>query len=353
MKIATKNFTNSSSIASHNSNFSDLVSVIIPTWNRWVLLSRAIASVRYQTHQNWELIIVNDASSDDTVPNVMELCANDSRIKLVNNPIQHGGGYCRHLGTQHATGDYIAFLDSDDYWLSNKLQKQISAARNSGFKDLVMLSPMAIEIDNRLLRVKQAQLLANQNICDYLYNRHGASLQSSCFMVSGDLARRITFDPTLQVNQDTDYLLKLEHAGAKFIYLDEALHVQDVKPRADRISMNTNLIDQSLAWFNHNPYAWSNASRKGFYLSDTAIRYARSGNRTQALRYFFLGLSASTGIFYAIRQLIRVLYGGELPRSFSRIWKTIRIVTDTKNTPLLTVIQFVLFLTAVLTDTQA
>ncbi|HEV8287270.1 MAG TPA: glycosyltransferase family 2 protein [Chitinophagaceae bacterium] len=104
-------------------NFNPLVSVIIPTYNRCLLLQEAIASVMAQTYTNWELIIVDDGSTDDTVETIRKI--NDYRIHLIAVPHKGHLGILRNIGVVNSKGDWLAFLDSDDLWLPQKLEKQL------------------------------------------------------------------------------------------------------------------------------------------------------------------------------------------------------------------------------------
>jgi glycosyltransferase involved in cell wall biosynthesis len=101
-----------------------LVSIVLPTFNRAALLGETIQSVLNQTYQNWELLIIDDGSTDDTREEVAKL--NDQRIKYFS--IEHSGiiGRARNVGVSRASGDYIAFLDSDDIWEIDKLEFQMA-----------------------------------------------------------------------------------------------------------------------------------------------------------------------------------------------------------------------------------
>lgn len=101
------------------------VSVIIPVYNRRKLLERAVQSVREQTYTDWEVLIVDDGSTDGTAEYAAELAAADPRIHTLRNTGSRGPGGARNVGIQRARGGFIAFLDSDDYWLPAKLAAQI------------------------------------------------------------------------------------------------------------------------------------------------------------------------------------------------------------------------------------
>ena len=101
------------------------VSVILPVYNAEKYLRDTILSVLEQTYQNFELIIVDDCSKDNSLRIIYECAAKDSRIKVLRNETNQGAAACRNRCIQEATGSYIAFLDSDDLWTSQKLESQI------------------------------------------------------------------------------------------------------------------------------------------------------------------------------------------------------------------------------------
>ena len=100
-----------------------VVSVIIPTFNRRYLLERAIASVQKQTYTCWELIVVDDGSTDGTRSFVQSF--QDDRIRYLRNEVKQGAQCARNKGLQAARGKYIAFLDSDNEWYADKLDLQV------------------------------------------------------------------------------------------------------------------------------------------------------------------------------------------------------------------------------------
>jgi len=104
-----------------------LASIILPTHNRKTMLLHAIESVIAQTYQNWELIVVNDASEDGTDDLVRNFMMNDSRISYIQNRSSLGGSGARNAGIAAARGHYVSFLDDDDRWMPDKLEKQIEA----------------------------------------------------------------------------------------------------------------------------------------------------------------------------------------------------------------------------------
>lgn len=109
----------------------DLVSIIMPSFNTANYILKSIESVKEQTYANWELIIVDDCSTDNT----REVLDNidDDRIRIFYNEVNMGAAVSRNRALQEAKGKWIAFLDSDDLWTSDKLEKQISFMENNDY----------------------------------------------------------------------------------------------------------------------------------------------------------------------------------------------------------------------------
>lgn len=103
----------------------NLVSIITPTFNSAKFIADTIESIVNQTYQNWELIIVDDASKDATIRIVENYLQTQLNIKLLKNEINKGAAYTRNRGIEAAQGDYIAFLDGDDIWKPHKLEVQL------------------------------------------------------------------------------------------------------------------------------------------------------------------------------------------------------------------------------------
>ena len=101
------------------------VSVVMPAYNCEKYIKKSIASVISQTYQNWELLVCDDCSTDGTRAVVEALAEKEPRIKYYKIPENVGASEARNFGIEKATGRYIAFLDSDDTWHPNKLEKQL------------------------------------------------------------------------------------------------------------------------------------------------------------------------------------------------------------------------------------
>ena len=107
-------------------NQTNLISIITPVYNSSRFITEVINSVLSQTYKNWEMIIVDDQSIDDSVDIIKDVIKNDSRFKVIELKCNVGAAQCRNAALNEMSGRFVAFLDSDDIWYPSKLEKQIS-----------------------------------------------------------------------------------------------------------------------------------------------------------------------------------------------------------------------------------
>lgn len=110
----------------------DLVSIIMPSYNTGAFIAESIQSVLNQTYTNWELIIVDDCSTDNT-DEILNMYLEDKRIRYLKNEKNFGAAISRNRALREAKGRYIAFLDSDDLWEPEKLRLQLSFMKEKGY----------------------------------------------------------------------------------------------------------------------------------------------------------------------------------------------------------------------------
>ena len=191
------------------------VSVIIPTKNRQDLLNRSIKSVINQSYKDWELFIVND-SKEKIIINQL-----DPRIHLVENQLLPGANGARNTGINLSSGNYIAFLDDDDTWNSNKLARQVDIMQSSNS----ILSYTGKEIiyqKNSMLGGKNSYYTTFLNPLVTLQIHNYIGTTSSIMIKSAVLKNQVNFDENIHSLQDYDLYLELAKRG-DFIGIPENL----------------------------------------------------------------------------------------------------------------------------------
>ena len=219
-------------------NISTLISVIIPFYNRSDVVERTLISVINQTYENWELLIVDDGSSEEESKNLTELVIQlkDPRIQVLIQTKNRGGGAARNIGMLAAKGEYIAFLDSDDDWEIDKLERQVAFHQDKSEK---LVSYTKSIIHYGVNKKPQAPLPSHaiekgEKIADYLFVRGGFMPTPSLFGARSVFINSL-FDTSLRRHQDYDFLLSLEQAGCTFEMINKVLvniHWEDVGTKA-------------------------------------------------------------------------------------------------------------------------
>lgn len=210
------------------------VSVVIPAYNRQDTIGRAIASVRAQTWQDFEIVIVDDGSTDGTAA-VAERFA-DARIRVIRHERNCGASAARNTGIAAARGDYIAFLDSDDEWLPQKLENQLDRLREQPAGTNVSCTGVVLHLIDRGIR--RDYVLAEcadwrRKITLGCDERPGTTL----------LARREVFeqvgplDEALPRFEDWDWLLRYAAIGGQIVILPAPLaNVYNIRGRLGHLT---------------------------------------------------------------------------------------------------------------------
>jgi len=207
------------------------VSIIMPTHNRAHLVRSAIESVLRQTYSNWELLIIDDASTDDT-QTVIAPFLNDGRISLHTLSSNAGGAGARNFGISKAQGEFIAFLDDDDEWLGNKLEKQLKIF--SCFQEIAIVSC------NYFLKSGDKRDLSRGYVSlDDLFFTNRIGSFSFC-ITKGAFVRDLWIDTALKACQDWDLWIKILQKTGLLSYIHEDCLVRYNDLDGQRLTKNRN-----------------------------------------------------------------------------------------------------------------
>jgi glycosyltransferase involved in cell wall biosynthesis len=183
-----------------------LFSIVIPTYNRAHLISRAIDSVVNQTYKNWELIIVDDGSTDNTKELVENYTRKDNRIRYVYQENAERSA-ARNKGVENAKGEYVCFLDSDDYYLDYRLKNLHKYIVEKSFQELFIITGKRTE-DNEII---ETNTLGNE-LCSenyYLDNVLKCIIHCQQVCISTSIIKKHFFNEQLTVSEDMELWLRI------------------------------------------------------------------------------------------------------------------------------------------------
>lgn len=217
-----------------------LVSVIVPTFNRAATIGDTLRSVLAQTHQDWEVVMVDDFSSDSSVETARSAGLGD-RLWIERHTENRGPSAARNTGILSARGRFVAFLDSDDQWLPTKLQTQLDLLQSEPDADMVFCATQTRVVMEGRERIRPERPVSpHEDWSEFLYLADGFA-QTSSFVLSRNLANRILFEPRLRQHEDSLFFLKAGRLGAKYLLVEKPLSVWHHDDRPDRLGYSPNL----------------------------------------------------------------------------------------------------------------
>lgn len=277
------------------------VSVIIPFYNREKTLRDAVQSVLAQTYSEFELLLVDDGSTDGSF--ALANSFNDPRVRVIKHAQNSGAAAARNTGVREAKNAFVAFLDSDDVWHTEKLQNHIPFHVNSGAAASCTSFKMVRE--NGAFSERHLDEKANWREA-FLYGCHVAP--GSTLMADRDVFERIGFlDETLQRLEDWDWLLRLVRSE-RFAALDNVL--SDVRvsgyPRYQSVADAIQRLR-----IRHEPMLADDRKSRGIFLSGLQIECAyisfHNTYHKETILHLFKAFAASPTGF--ARSVARILKG--------------------------------------------
>ncbi|MCM1987213.1 glycosyltransferase family 2 protein [Methanococcoides seepicolus] len=209
--------------------------MIIPTYNRADIIERTINSVLNQTYINWELIIIDDGSTDNT-KQVVRRFINNKKIKYykINNS---GVCYARNFGLDKAKGEYISLLDSDDEYTPDRIGKQLEYMMNDNVFFSLSNKHVVFEEDEfKNLKVE----CTNNYIVDTLWLIKNNNRSATLMMFNREILKECKFDEDLPSYNDIDFLLRVRKYY-EILYIPEKLNAIHKSSTRDRISNNPDM----------------------------------------------------------------------------------------------------------------
>lgn len=253
-----------------------MVSVIIPTFNRAAILPRAIESVLAQDYRPFEVLIIDDASTDNTQDIVRAFA--DDRLKYIRQRQNGGASRARNTGIELAKGEFIAFLDSDDEWDKNKLKIQmVDMFKAKDPYHCVSYSQVLVDYGTlgRELMPKAA-MSNNSTLANYLFG--SGLIHTSSVLLAKKLLANNQFNTKLKIHEDWDLFFRLDSLGVAWRYIPQQLIVWHDEDRGSRLSENSP-YQWSLDWLRDNEGLLSDNDKRNFLVRNVLHKLASREER--------------------------------------------------------------------------
>lgn len=260
------------------------VSMIIPTYNRANLLCRAIQSALNQTYENFEIIIIDDGSNDNTSDVVEKYQKQDERIRYIRCEKNKGGSAARNKGIKAAKGEYLAFLDDDDEWLPEKIEKQMIKFKNvsndvgliySGFSCISESSGKIVTEINPILRGNVYHNLLENCIL----GSPTPLIRKICFRKAG------LFDETLPSCQDWDMWIRISEYY-KFDFVSGVLAKHHVHGDQISIDLNAKIVARKKLIEKYRIHLTQKPQILSVLFKRLGILYCLNGDSKEGFKYF-------------------------------------------------------------------
>ena len=212
-------------------NSEDLVSIITPCYNSSEFIQETIQSVQNQTYTKWQLLIIDDCSADNSTELIEKLAESDSRITLIKNTVNLGAAETRNKGLDAAEGRFIAFLDSDDLWAPEKLEKQLLFMKTNKYPIVFTAYNLVDEHG-----VSMNQIIQTVKVLDYSSYLKNTIIGMSTSLIDRELAGSDFRFHNIRTRQDTFLWISLLRTGLKAYGMSEIL--ASYRVRRDSISAN-------------------------------------------------------------------------------------------------------------------
>ena len=254
-----------------------LISVVIPTLNRPLLVSRAVQSVLQQTLQDIEAIVVIDGLDDSTGMELAKI--KDSRLQIVQLPSSRGGAGARNAGVAQSQGEWIAFLDDDDEWLPQKLELQLAAAKASQYSLPIISCCLIARTPKGEFTYPRRFPQPEEHLSEYLLARNSFSfgeglIQTSTIFTKTELLQKVPWQEGLPKHQDWDWMLRvtgMADVGIEFV--PEALVIWYRWEKRPSTSSTSNW-QTSLEWIQENRHLVTPRAYSAFLMLQVAPQAA-------------------------------------------------------------------------------
>lgn len=309
-------------IAAETAERQDCVSVVMSNFRGTRWLPQAIASVLAQSHRNLELIIVDDASGDDSVDVIRAAMGTDPRIRLIESAVNLGPAGARNLALDAASGTWIAIIDSDDLVHPARLERMVRAARHLGCDavadDMIFFGDTPVAGGRTLMQSLALTAPQPLSLVDFIASDNGGSGLPPYGYLKPLIRRaamgKLRYDPTLRVGEDFDFYARLIATGLKFKLIPDAMYLY----RRHSASLSHRLSTEVLIPLSAAHRALEKSVPDNDPRLSAALRHRRDA-LTWALHYSLLVTALKRGNVATIFRLL-----SQHPRLVKPFWQSLR-----------------------------
>jgi glycosyltransferase involved in cell wall biosynthesis len=300
------------------------VSVIIPTYNRAHLIGRAILSVLRQSYQDFEIIVLDDCSTDNTEELIDEMKKKDKRIRYIRHEKNKGPAVARNSGIKNAKGEYIAFQDSDDEWLPEKLEKQIKIFRKEKHNIGVVYTGMLRIRNNKIKNIPPKFIKKNEG---YIHKEllKGNFIGNPSVVIRKECFKKIGyFNVILPCLEDWDLFIRISKFY-NFKYIPENLVIShytengvNEKPFYINIRAIETIIENNLDDFKNNKMALSNQ------YFNIGLTYCLNGTTEKGRKYLIKAIKLYPYNLKYFLTILTTLFGNDFFLTFIKSYRKLR-----------------------------
>lgn len=300
-----------------------LVSIIIPTYNRAHLIGETLDSVLAQTYQNWECIVVDDGSTDNTDDVLKAYSNTDARIKYYKRPDTYkpGGNGARNYGFEVSKGKYVNWFDSDDLMHSEKLITQVDALEKTNFNFSICQTIIFEGNLENILGYRNNNIYSTNALIDFMSKKIVFLTQAPVFKKQFLERHSLKFEEELLAGQEWEFLCRVLFYSSDYHYTDDSLVY--FRKHNDSISFDVSLKSKRLwnyylarkkvkFFLNENGFTFSEDLQKYYknFFEILFISFLGLKDRSKAEKLFELEIAVTHGVVkrMKIRLLMKIFF---------------------------------------------
>lgn len=291
--------------------------VVIPCFCGSSTIARALDSLVNQSYPNFEVVLIDDASTDyDKTSSIIKKYQDRLKITVLRNSTNMNGAYSRNRGIMAAQGEYIAFLDSDDSWVSNRLESALNLINNIKTEKFILYGRFELiqhHAKGAILPLRPIK--KNELVSEYVFAA-GQLMQTSTFICPANIAKDLMFDESLTRHQDSDFMMRAQSKGINIIYQNKKCASYYIKPAevTDRIRSGRINTEFCATWLKNKQNYFNKTSRAGYNLTVTSRISYLENNKLNAYLIFLSSILRIGFINFMslIKIKIYILYSSRL-----------------------------------------